>query len=71
MSVHRKVVFPTENDEHRGFNGLFDKGSPISYLGKRCYVVSGDDCDVLRENGVTYIRWTRNNFFRHCQTNWT
>jgi hypothetical protein len=54
MSVHRKVMFPTENDEYRGFNVLFDKGSPISYLGERRYVVSEDDCKVLRENGVTY-----------------
>jgi hypothetical protein len=54
MPVHRKVVFPTENDESRGFSLLFDKGSPISYLGERRYVVSEDDCKVLRENGVTY-----------------
>ena len=54
MSVHRKVVFPTESEEHRGFNVLFDKGSSISYLGKRRYMVSEDDCKVLRENGVTY-----------------
>ncbi|MGI0038178.1 MAG: hypothetical protein ACREAO_00035 [Nitrososphaera sp.] len=54
MSVHRKVMFPTENDEYRGFNVLFDKGSPISYLGERRYVVSEDDCKVLRKNGVTY-----------------
>jgi hypothetical protein len=47
-------MFPTENDEYRGFNVLFDKGSPISYLGERRYVVSEDDCKVLRENGVTY-----------------
>ena len=33
---------------------LFDKGSPISYLGERRYVVSEYDCNVLRENGVTY-----------------
>lgn len=33
---------------------LFDKSSPISYLGERHYVVSEDDCEVLRENGVTY-----------------
>jgi hypothetical protein len=54
MSVHRKVAFPTENDEYRGFNVLFDNGSPISYLGERHYVVSEDDCKVLRENGVAY-----------------
>lgn len=54
MSVHRKVIFPTENDEHREFNVLFDNRSPISYLGERLYVVSEDDCKVLRENGVTY-----------------
>jgi hypothetical protein len=51
---HRKVIFPSENDEYRGYQVLFDNGSPISYLGDRRYVVSEDDCKVLRDNGVKY-----------------
>jgi hypothetical protein len=51
---HRKVIFPSENEEYRGYQVLFDKGSPISYLGDRRYIVSEDDCKVLQDNGVKY-----------------
>jgi hypothetical protein len=53
-TANRKVIFPSETEEYRGFQVLFDKGSPISYLGERRYVVSEDDCQVLRSNGVSY-----------------
>jgi hypothetical protein len=53
-SQHRKVIFPSETEEYRGYQVLFDKGSPISYLGDRRYVVSEDDCKALHDNGVNY-----------------
>lgn len=54
MTDHRKVLFPSETEEYRGFQVLFDKGSPISYLGERCYAVSEDDCQALRSREMRY-----------------
>lgn len=54
MAAIRKILFYDETAEYRGIDVLVEKGSPISYLGDRRYVISEDDCRSLKSRSVDF-----------------
>ena len=54
MTTVCKVLFDNEDAEYKGVSVLKEKGSPVSYLGERRYMISEDDCLALKSKSVDY-----------------
>jgi len=54
MDSKRQVTFKTKKSEEQGFMILGRLRKPFSYLGKGRYVISKEQCILLKSNNIPY-----------------
>lgn len=54
MYSKRQVTFKTKNAEEQGFMILDRLRKPFSYLGKGRYIISKEQCVLLKSNKIPY-----------------